>query len=123
MKKFFLYGINGAINTTITYVMFILVSKIIDYRIAIVIVYIFGIYLSFILNRKLVFGVHGHLHFFVFINLILMLINLAITWSLVEFLHLAKEVAQLFTIMTIFIFGFLLNKRFTFPVKPIVTIE
>ena len=79
IKKLILFGANGIINTIVTYSLFVIISNIIDYRITIVLVYIFGIFLSYVLNRKFVFRIKGKLYLFVLIYLGMLLANLGIT--------------------------------------------
>jgi len=115
VKKLILYGTNGIINLIITYGLFVLISNYIDYRITIVFVYIGGIFLSFFLNRKLVFKVRGKLYLFVPIYGGMLLLNLAITTTLVEEFSLIKEIAQLIAILIVFGIGYTLVNRYAFP--------
>lgn len=114
MKKLLLYGTNGIINFIVTYGLFLLISNYIDYRITIALVYIPGVYLSYILNGRIVFRNKGRLGIFVIINIFMFLSNLTITWTLVQDLHISKEISQLFAIGVVFIVGFILNKQFSF---------
>lgn len=117
MKKILLYGVNGGINFIITYGLFLLISNYIDYRIAIALVYIPGVYLSYFLNGKIVFKSNGRFSVFVIINIVMFSINLIITWLLVQNIHISKELSQLFAIGVVFMIGFVLNKRFSFYSK------
>jgi len=54
---------------------------------------------------------------FLIIYVLMILTNIAITWSLVEGGYLSKEIAQLIAIVAVFLLGFFLNKRFTFVVR------
>lgn len=114
IKRLFLYSINGIINTAVTYGLFLLISRFIDYRISIVISYSIGIFLSFVLNSKIVFKSKGRFHVFILINVVMLLSNLIITWFLVENFNMPKEYAQAVAILIVFILGFGLNKRFSF---------
>ena len=115
VKKLILFGANGIINTIVTYSLFVVISNIIDYRITIVLVYIFGIFLSYVLNRKFVFKIRGKLYLFVLIYLGMLLANLGITTILVEEYNLIKEIAQLIAIAIVFLIGFSLINRYAFP--------
>ena len=84
MRKFFLYGVNGVINTVVTYGLYVLLAQFIDYRIAVIVTYALGIGLSYVLNGAIVFGMYGRFWLFVLVSLFLMMINLSITWLLVE---------------------------------------
>ena len=55
LKKITTYGINGIINTIITYSLFIFLSNIIDYRLSIIIIFPLGVLISYFLNKKFVF--------------------------------------------------------------------
>ena len=114
MRKFLQYGLNGAINTVVTYGLYVLLVRFIDYRIAIVLVYIVGIALLYYLHSALVFGAPGRIGSFVMIYVCLMVVNIVLTWSIVESLNWSKEAAQLPAILVVFIVGFVLNKRFVF---------
>jgi putative flippase GtrA len=114
MKKFLLYGFNGIINTIVTYGLFLLISNYIDYRITIALVYIPGVYLSYVLNGRITFKSKGCFGIFVIISIAMFFTNLVITWTLVQDFHVTKELSQLFAIGVVFIIGFLLNKRFSF---------
>jgi len=117
IKKMILYAGNGIINTVVTYGLFILLSNFIDYRLAIALVYIPGIFLSYFLNGKLVFNNKGHLLTFVVITLLMMGTNIVITWILVEVFKLPKEVSMLIAIGIVFLLGYSLNKRYSFSYK------
>jgi len=115
VKKLILFGANGIINTIVTYSLFVVISNFIDYRITIVLVYIFGIFLSYVLNKKFVFRIRGKLYIFVLIYLGMLLANLGITTILVEEFNLVKEIAQLIAIAIVFLIGFTLINRYAFP--------
>ena len=114
LKKLVLYGTNGIINTIITYGLFLIISEYIDYRITIGIVYVIGIVISFFLNRKFVFKVKGKFGIFAIIMITMFLVNLMITWILVESFNIEKEWAQLFAIFVVFGLGYILNKQYAF---------
>jgi len=115
IKKLIRYGTNGIINTIVTYALFVIISNVIDYRITIVIVYIFGIFLSYFLNRRIVFKVKGKLYLFASIYVGMLLLNLAITTILVEEFSIQKEFAALFAIFIVFGIGYTLINRYAFP--------
>jgi len=114
-KKLIKYSINGAITTIVVYVLFVIISNIIDYRITIPIVYTVGILLSYLLNRKTVFGVSGRLHLFIGIYVGMLLLNLVITIILVENFNLIKELAQIIAVLLVFGIGYTLINRYAFP--------
>lgn len=114
MKKLILYGINGIINTLLGYMLFLFLASLIDYRAAVVISYACGMISSYLLNSAIVFDARGHLPLFISVNLCLMLVNLSVTWFLVEGFDWPKEIAQAAAIIAVFGLGFFLNKSFVF---------
>jgi len=114
-KKLVLYATNGSISTIVTYTLFVIISNLIDYRVTIVIVYIIGILMSYLLNRRTVFKVRGKLYLFVIIHVGMILLNLSITTLLVEEFNLIKEISQLIAIFIVFLVGYTLLNRYAFP--------
>jgi putative flippase GtrA len=115
IKKIAKYLFNGIINTSITYPSFIILSDIIDYRLAISIIFPLGALLSYFMNKKLVFKKEkGNMMIFFIVITIMYLTNLSITWILVEFGEVSKEISQAVAIFIAFIGGYLLNKKFSF---------
>jgi putative flippase GtrA len=113
-----LYAGSGIIMFIYSYVAFILLSKVVDYRLAIVLLYIPGIFLSYFLNGKIVFNKNkGHLLTFILITLLMMGTNVVITWILVEVFKLPKEISILVAIGIVFLLGYFLNKRYSFRDK------
>ena len=115
LKKIAKYLFNGIINTSITYPSFIVLSDIIDYRLAISIIFPLGALLSYFMNKKFVFKKEeGNLMIFFIVITTMFLTNLSITWILVEFGEISKEISQAVAIFIAFIGGYLLNKKFSF---------
>ena len=115
LKKITIYGINGIINTIITYSLFVFLSNIIDYRLSIIIIFPLGVLISYFLNKKFVFKKDkGNIIIFFIVMTTMLLTNLSVTWILVEFAYISKEISQAFAICIAFIAGFLLNKKFSF---------
>jgi putative flippase GtrA len=121
IKKMILYAGNGIINGIVCYGLFLIISNFIDYRISIVLVYIPGIFLSYFLNGKIVFNNKGHLLTFAIITLLMMGLNVVITWMLVEVFQLSKQVSMLIAIGFVFLIGYSLNKRYSFRKRAIKT--
>src|SRR5437660_10576282 len=103
LKKLILYAGNGIINGIVCYGLVLIISNFIDYRISIVLVYIPGIFLSYFLNCKIVFNNKGHLLIFAIITLLMMGLNVVITWMLVEVFQLSKQVSMLIAIGFVFL--------------------
>jgi putative flippase GtrA len=116
-KKLIHYGFNGILNTIVTYGLFLILINAIDYRISIVLAYIPGIFLSYFLNLRYVFKSEGKILNFFLIMSSMIITNILITWSLVEFVQIEKEIAQIIAILLVFLLGFYFNKRFAFFVN------
>lgn len=114
-KKFIKYFLVGIINTSITYPAFILLSNIIDYTLAIIIIFPLGALLSYFLNKKFVFNKEkGNIIVFFIVMTTMFLTNFLTTWILVEFVNIIKEISQALAIFMAFIAHYLLNKKFSF---------
>ena len=109
-----LYAGNGIINGVVCYGLFLIISNFIDYRVAIVLVYIPGIFISYFLNGKIVFNNKGNLLIFVTITILMMGLNVVTTWMLVAVFQLSKQVSMLIAIGVVFLIGYSLNKRYSF---------
>ncbi len=114
IKKMMLYAGNGIINGVVCYGLFLIIINFIDYRVAIVLVYIPGIFLSYFLNGKIVFNNKGNLPIFVTVTILMMGLNVVITWMLVGVFQLSKQVSMLIAIGLVFLIGYSLNKRYSF---------
>jgi putative flippase GtrA len=117
MRRFLLYGLNGLINTAITYALYVVLVRFVDYRIAIVAVYGVGIAISYVLNGAIVFGATGHLPRFIGVYALMLLLNIATTSCLVEFGGWSAVLAQLPAIALVYVFGFFLNRQFVFNTR------
>ena len=114
-KKFLKYFLVGIINTSITYPAFILLSNIIDYTLAIIIIFPLGVLLSYFLNKKFVFTKEkGNMVVFFIVMTTMFLTNFLTTWILVEFVNIIKEISQGIAICMAFMVHYLLNKKFSF---------
>ena len=114
-KKFLKYFLVGIINTSITYPAFILLSNIIDYTLAIIIIFPLGVLLSYFLNKKFVFTKEkGSMVVFFIVMTTMFLTNFLTTWILVEFVNIIKEISQGIAICMAFMVHYLLNKKFSF---------
>jgi len=114
-KKLIKYSIVGIINTIITYPSFILLSNIIDYTLAIIIIFPLGVLLSYFLNKKFVFTKEkANMFVFFLVMTTMFLINFLTTWILVEFGNIIKEISQGLAICMAFIVHYFLNKKFSF---------
>ena len=112
------YGANGVFNTAVTYALYLLLIKVLDYRVAIVLVYAVGICLSYLVNGAVVFQARGRFAFFVLVYVGLLVVNLLITWSLVERFAWSEEFAPLPAVAVVFVLGFVINKYVVFQQRP-----
>ena len=114
-KKVIKYSFVGIINTAITYPAFILLSNIIDYTLAIIIIFPLGVLLSYFLNKTFVFTKEkGNPFVFFIVMTIMFLTNFLTTWILVEFGNISKEISQGLAICMAFVIHYLLNKKISF---------
>ena len=118
MKKLLLYGANGVFNTAVTYALYLLLIKVLDYRIALVLVYAIGICLSYAVNGAVVFQVRGRFAFFILVYAGLLMLNLSITWLLVERFAWSEALAPLPAVAVVFVLGFAINKYVVFQQRP-----
>ena len=116
MRAFIYYGLSGGVNTILTYLLYVGLVQIVDYRIAIPITYAVGIALAYVIHGRFVFRSYGSVHRFVLVYAFLFLLNLAITWQFVAVFGWRAETAQLPAVAGCFIVGYLLSKRFVFRV-------
>jgi putative flippase GtrA len=121
IKKMILYAGNGIINTIVCYGLLLVLVNLTDYRLAIVLVYIPGILLSYYLNRRIVFKNKGHFLIFVIISVLMLCTTVIITWISVEVLQLPKIVSMSIAIAVVFFLGYSLNKHFSFRKKAVKT--
>ena len=118
MKKLLLYGASGAINTAVTYGLYLLLIRTLDYRVAAVLVYAFGIGLSYLMNGAIVFRARGQFAFFVLLYIGLLMLNLFITWLLVERFAWSQAIAPVPAVAVVLVLGFLINKHVIFRQTP-----
>ena len=118
-----LYAGNGIINGVVCYGLFLIISNFIDYRVAIVLVYIPGIFISYFLNGKIVFNNKGNLLIFATITILMMGLNVVTTWMLVAVFHISKQVSMLIAIGLVFLIGYSLNRRYSFQKRIMKTMR
>lgn len=114
MRAFIYYGLSGGVNTALTYLLYVGLVQVIDYRVAIPITYAVGIAIAYIVQGRFVFRSYGSVHRFVLVYVFLFLLNLAITWQFVGVFGWRAEAAQLPAVAACFVVGYVLSKRFVF---------
>ena len=119
IKRMILYAGNGIIATIVCYSLLLLLVNVIDYRIAIGLIYIPGILLSYFLNGRIVFKNRGHFIIFVAVYVVIMVTNIAITWIFVQVFQVSKIISMSIAIGIVFFLGYFLNKHFSFRKKDV----
>ena len=104
-SSFVRFLISGGINTASTYTVYLALLRLLDYKVAYTIAYVFGIILAFVINRLFVFQSHRgwrSVALFPLIYLVQYLVSLSVVWVWVEQFRLYKELAPLIaTIITV----------------------
>ena len=117
--KFFLYclcGGTGIITDLIVY--FISLRLGLFYMYANALGYLLGTVMSFILNRKITFGVSDkvllRLAIFLCVALFGFSMSAIMLWFLINFYFVSEQIAKLFTLPVVMALQFFLNKQLTF---------
>lgn len=100
-SRFFRFLISGGVNTCATYAIYLLLLQVLDYKLAYSVAYVFGIVLSFLINRLFVFKTHRgwrSILLFPLVYLAQYLTSVAVIWGWVEVLSLSATVAPLIAI-------------------------
>ena len=120
--KFFLYclcGVTGVITDLIVY--FISLRLGFFYMYANSLGYLSGTIISFILNRKITFGVSDRvllrLAIFLCIAIFGFSMSAMMLWFLINFFLVSEQIAKLFTLPVLMALQFFLNKQLTFNEK------
>jgi putative flippase GtrA len=112
-SSFLRFLISGGVNTAATYAVYLALLHIVRYKAAYTIAYIFGILLSFAINRFFVFQTHRgwrSILLFPFVYLSQYLVSLGVVWTWVEHFHLMKELAPLVAIVITIPLTFVLSR-------------
>ena len=115
-SSFLRFLISGGVNTATTYAFYLALLHVTGYKLAYSIAYVFGIVLSFVINRFFVFQTHRgwrSMLLFPLVYLAQYLVSLGVVWIWVEYLHLMKELAPLIAIVITIPLTFVLS-RFVF---------
>jgi len=124
-KQFFKFAIVGVINTLINLIVLYSLTELFNvyYIISAVFAFIVAVTNSFILNKIWTFKerigddtIKKYIKFFI-VSVIALLINLAILYSLTEFLHIYYMFSQIIAIVISLWVNFLGNRVWTFKVK------
>lgn len=112
-STFLRFLISGGVNTGATYVVYLAMLQVIDYRTAYTIAYVFGIVIAFVINRMFVFQTHRgwrSMMLFPFVYLAQYLVSMAVVWTWVEKLGLPAGLAPLIAIFVTIPLTFVLSR-------------
>jgi putative flippase GtrA len=117
--KFFLYCLCGGVGVVTDLIIYLISLKLgLSYLVANAVGYFFGTVISFILNRKITFGLADKvaLRFgaFLCVAAIGFSASSILLWSMVSFLNIGEQTAKFFTLPAVVMLQFLLNKQLTF---------
>ena len=115
-SRFLRFLVSGGLNTAVTYIIYVALLQILEYRLAYTVAYVVGILLSYSLNRAFVFRSHrgwSSVLLFPFVYLAQYLVSLAIVWIGVSNLGLPKLLAPPVAILISIPLTYLLS-RFVF---------
>lgn len=115
LKRFLKFVAGGGINTSSTYLLYILLDKFIDYQIAYLISYTIGIFFAYWFNSTIVFNVTlswTKLIFYPIIYCIQLITSTFLLILLVENFNISTIIAPLIVISLMIPLTYLLNKFF-----------
>jgi putative flippase GtrA len=115
-SSFLRFLISGGVNTVTTYAVYLALLQVTGYKLAYSIAYVFGIVLSFVINRFFVFQTHRgwrSMLLFPLVYLAQYVVSLGVVWAWVECFHLMKELAPLVAVVITIPLTFVLS-RFVF---------
>jgi len=120
--KFILYCLCGGIGVTVDLASYLILLKFgFPYLSANALGYLFGTMVSFLLNRKITFGVADkiakRLALFLAVALVGFSSSFIILWVLVDMLTIDNKIAKIITLPFVVITQYILNKKFTFNTK------
>lgn len=101
-SRFLRFMLSGGINTITTYAVYLILLRIVDYKLAYTVAYIGGIALSYLLNRVFVFRTHrgwSSALLFPLVYLAQYLVGLAAIWAWVNRFGFPKPLAPLIAIV------------------------
>lgn len=123
IKQFILFNIIGIINTLITFGIYSLCIKLgVNYRLALILEYVFGIIFSFIMNKNITFKHITGNTVKMFIKMVLTYIvtfgvNMGILSLFVEILQLNEYLSQFIALGIVSVLSFILQKIIVFREK------
>jgi len=114
-KPFFKFIIAGVLNVIFTYLIYLVLLIIVEYKIAYSISYILGIFFSFVMNQKYVFNTNYNnkkIFYYPIIYLIQYFISILFLVFIIEILKFPKEVAPFLVVIILVPFTYFINKAF-----------
>lgn len=104
---------SGAFNTLVTYALYLILLNITSYKASYTITYIFGILLSYILNRHFVFKSTAGSRSILLYPLVYLaqyLVSMGVLWLWIDHLHFNEKAAPLIAIIITIPLTYLLSK-------------
>ena len=118
-SRFFRFLVSGAINTAVTFGIYLLFLPVFSYPISYSIAYVIGIGVAYFLNRAFVFRAHQGARSALLLPLVYVAqygIGILMLWLLIDQLKLSEEIAPLVVIVVTIPLTYLLT-RFVFVGK------
>lgn len=117
VRELFSYGVIGLGVNLVLYVIYIALSGLVDHKISLVIVYVVGVFTSYLLNSRVTFKSEFGLvkltkYYLVYI--VGFLVNLGLLYFLVDVHHYSHELAQFILMFVVAIMLFIMHKAFVF---------
>jgi len=113
-KRFISFLFFGGLNTAITYLLYLLLSKVVHYQLAYLIAYITGIVLAYVLNLLFVFNEQSSLKkilSYPAIYIVQYLLGAALLYVLLHLLKLPNAVAPLLVAILLLPVSYVMNKK------------
>lgn len=102
VASFLRFIASGALNTAVTYAIYVVFLRWISYQASYTIAYATGILLSYVLNRTFVFKAHKGLRtvlLFPFVYIVQYGLSMLLLWIWIERLELSPTIAPLFVVV------------------------
>lgn len=117
--KFILYCLCGGIGVASDYLIYCIALQLdIWYQVSNILGYLSGTVVSFLLNRKITFGVNDQFvrRFVMFLGVALVgfSVSAVLLWVLVDYLFIEPKFAKILTLPAVVVIQFALNRRITF---------
>lgn len=112
--RFFYFILSGCFNTAVTYFLYLYLEGFFHYQVAYAISYIFGIFIAYILNLRLVFKSKSSWRKFVrypFVYLIQYILSALFLYLLISVFRFSHQLSPLIVIVGLLPVSYLMNKK------------